>query len=1481
MAGSVKHVVLETRLDGAGLNAGLKQASQNIRTATQRWKADFSRLSTEGDFTKALGTKIKGLGTVLDEEKKKLAEIKQAMITAGQDGGRAGQNLVTAYKEQAAQVAKVENQLKKTTAAYKIQKTGIKDLRDESKTLQLQTEQASRVQSALNNKYSEARVKSAGYEEQMKNLKRQIDAERQSLSIYAQELGSSSDEYKKTSANVTKLTGDLRVMEAEYNQLSRKVGDATLQQTLSADKMVKTGDTLIKTGKGIATAGATMIPVTYAVGAAIADGAKKSIDLNNTLTETYQIITDGKGTFAGQEAFIKSYGAQIRNLSTTWGVSQKSIATGMQEVIRAGYDQKTALGIAAGSLKTAAATGEDYGKILSGTTQIMSQFGLNVGSSTQKVKAAADVNNMIAKVANDTQTSYVGLSQAMTKVGPIAKNMGYNVQQTASMIGYMSNRGIDAAQAGNNLRMVFQRLAAPTADASAALKELGVSAVDSKGQMRQLPEIMEDLNNKTEKMGSAEKQQYIKRIFGAYATTAANALLAGTPEIEKEAKAAGDAATNGYTDSLAKGNMKSAAMQIKVFTAQWDAMKMEFAQEVLPTIISVMKELRNMMKAFDDLSPSQKKMIANMVLLAATIGPLLIAFGGLTSGVGALLKVMGKLSMLTSVAGWLATGRKETGLFAKSMELMGLSTSKGTGLLGTFAKGAGGAAAAAGTAESAVSGTGVAMSALEAGGGAAAVGLGSATLAMTGLVGAVAVAGTALYLYNKHQQEVSDKAAAVAERVKTYGANVSAANAKQLDSIRDKSVKTQYALSQLGDAKINTGEIDKAKKSMDDFSDSVQKAYKKKNDGLDDKIKEIDDLIKKTSGATQQQLENQKAWLQGSKAVNQEAIDDLTANQKKAADIYDQISKQGGKATKDQLNALNDINKQTVNAAIDAMPKLKKNVREAIKKALDNQDLTQESLTTLQKSFGTQTKIIGDNLKDQIKTTQEAAKIIGKNTAWSDFFKNNSEAIKPLADTMSASLDKVKKSTQTGLPDLDAYGKALGTMKKQVENAGISWDAYRQHFGIATKEQMNGMNDLILIGADWNKQTLSQKKAEFKTAGVSELTNGLITYKDFAGMTDQQRRATIMALGNTELTQLISKGSEFDKRAPESVKKAVMNAIGNGDVQQAIDLAKNFNSLPEGLKTLTSQAKGKKEVEAATSAVQFWNSLPEKAKTAIGKKSGDEQIVAISTILSNWNNLPQKVKTAVGRQLGKGDVDAATSAIDAWNSRGVSHKTVTSSQRGKADVDSATRSLDNFAARGNVRRQTVLDSIVNHITNFITGKKRRAGDMSSQGFEGGNVWLGDGGKNEPYVTPDGGVGISPSDWTPMTLPKGTKIYPSISAMMSMTGVDPTKFAKIPKFAGGGTFGTVPANGLNLNALNRINEINNGAQQQTTLITQPVDMSIVSQILDVLSATLPLIQKSTEESAKNAGVGISTIADSVNQQMAIQQAITNRAKGIGG
>ena len=51
------------------------------------------------------------------------------------------------------------------------------------------------------------------------------------------------------------------------------------------------------------------------------------------------------------------------------------------------------------------------------------------------------------------------------------------------------------------------------------------------------------------------------------------------------------------------------------------------------------------------------------------------------------------------------------------------------------------------------------------------------------------------------------------------------------------------------------------------------------------------------------------------------------------------------------------------------------------------------------------------------------------------------------------------------------------------------------------------------------------------------------------------------------------------------------------------------------------------------------------------------------------------------------------------------------------------------------------------------------GIMDSTGY----AVLGDGGKREPYISPNGEIGISPSTPTLMKLEKGTKIFPSLDA----------------------------------------------------------------------------------------------------------------------
>lgn len=57
------------------------------------------------------------------------------------------------------------------------------------------------------------------------------------------------------------------------------------------------------------------------------------------------------------------------------------------------------------------------------------------------------------------------------------------------------------------------RLAAPPKQAAKALKSLGVSAKDSRGNMRALTNILMDVERKTAKMGTGDRMAYYKAIL--------------------------------------------------------------------------------------------------------------------------------------------------------------------------------------------------------------------------------------------------------------------------------------------------------------------------------------------------------------------------------------------------------------------------------------------------------------------------------------------------------------------------------------------------------------------------------------------------------------------------------------------------------------------------------------------------------------------------------------------------------------------------------------------------------------------------------------------------------------------------------------------------------------------------------------------------------------------------------------------------------
>src|SRR5690606_7925924 len=85
--------------------------------------------------------------------------------------------------------------------------------------------------------------------------------------------------------------------------------------------------------------------------------------------------------------------------------------------------------------------------------------------------------------------------------------------------------GIQGSMGGTALRAIINRLSAPPAAAAKALDKLGVSAADANGNMRDLPEVLSEIFEKTKDMGDTERAGLLKGIAGEEAVSALQVLV--------------------------------------------------------------------------------------------------------------------------------------------------------------------------------------------------------------------------------------------------------------------------------------------------------------------------------------------------------------------------------------------------------------------------------------------------------------------------------------------------------------------------------------------------------------------------------------------------------------------------------------------------------------------------------------------------------------------------------------------------------------------------------------------------------------------------------------------------------------------------------------------------------------------------------------------------------------------------------------------
>lgn len=183
-----------------------------------------------------------------------------------------------------------------------------------------------------------------------------------------------------------------------------------------------------------------------------------------------------QGVIGATDDEMKKISETAISVGQMYGKSAVEVAKMQIELGKLGLTAKDINNVTGSILALSIATGEDL--INSGeiATSTMKQFGLT----------SLDMTRITDVMTQSFNASALGLEEfglSMKYVGPIARSVGFSVEEITAMLGVLADAGIKGEQAGTSLRFILTEVAKKGGDASEAFKQLAQNGITTTGAL--------------------------------------------------------------------------------------------------------------------------------------------------------------------------------------------------------------------------------------------------------------------------------------------------------------------------------------------------------------------------------------------------------------------------------------------------------------------------------------------------------------------------------------------------------------------------------------------------------------------------------------------------------------------------------------------------------------------------------------------------------------------------------------------------------------------------------------------------------------------------------------------------------------------------------------------------------------------------------------------------------------------------------------
>lgn len=268
-------------------------------------------------------------------------------------------------------------------------------------------------------------------------------------------------------------------------------------------------------------------------------------------------------------------------------------------------------------------------------TDAQSALGMVIkDDANANLKEMTRLSDVLVRANTLANASVEQFSTALTtKAGASLRQFGKDAEEGVAVLAALADQGIKGELAGTNLSIAIRDLTSKALANKKAFADAGVAVFDSAGNMRNMADIVADLEKATDGMSDAQKKATFTQLGFSDKSMGTLAALIGTSDAirnyEKELRSA-----SGFTDDVASKQLETFNAQVELLKSRVMDVGIGIGAVLVPALLTATDSLGplidsagvELVKAFEALVPVIELAIKALPMLLPLLTNLLVLF---------------------------------------------------------------------------------------------------------------------------------------------------------------------------------------------------------------------------------------------------------------------------------------------------------------------------------------------------------------------------------------------------------------------------------------------------------------------------------------------------------------------------------------------------------------------------------------------------------------------------------------------------------------------------------------------------------------------------------------------------------------------------------------------------------------------------------------------------------------------------------------